>query len=143
LLTVTVLTAACASTKSLAVRPAQGQEAEQVERDRAEYDAHAQRERDPAAVLVTTIGIPLAGAAAGAMLGVGAAFAGSTSISSADDGRQFGRRLLGAAAIGAAAGLAIGAVAAPILGVGQLRKQERAYLNLYAVCLGRRGYWVP
>jgi hypothetical protein len=137
-LAVTVLTAACASTKSVSVRPAQGQDAERVARDRAECDTQAQRERDPGAVLVTAIFTPLAGAALGATAGVVAVFASNTSISSADDTR----RVVGPIALGAAVGFAVGSVAAPVLSAMQSRKQEQAYLDLYAACLGKRGYWV-
>ena len=138
LLTVTVLTAACASTRSVTVRPTQGQEAEQIERDRAECDAQAECARDRAMVLVVTLGTPLVGAAVGASFGAFLVFASNTSIGSGDDAS----RLVGPIAIGAAVGLAVGSVAAPILGAKQLRKQEQAYLDRYTLCLGRRGYSV-
>jgi len=138
LLAVAVLTAACASPRSVIVKPAQGQDADQVERDRAACDAQAQRQRDPAGVLLTMIVTPIAGAALGATFGLLSVFASNTSIGSGDDTH----RLVGPIAIGAAVGLAVGSVAAPIVGAAQSRKQEQAYLDLYAICLGRRGYWV-
>jgi hypothetical protein len=120
LLTVAVLRAACASTRSVTVKPAQVQDAEQVEPDRGDCDAQARRQRDPAAVLVTMIATPIAGAALGATFGLMAVFASNTSIGSGDDTR----RVVGPVAIGAAVGL------------------EQAYLEHYAACLGTRGYWV-
>src|SRR5207247_1639124 len=96
------------------------------------------RQRDPAGVLLTMIVTPIAGATLGATLGLLSVFASNTSIGSGDDAH----RLVGPVAIGAAVGLAVGSVAAPIVGAAQSRKQEQAYLDLYAICLGRRGYWV-
>jgi hypothetical protein len=138
LLAVVVAVGACASPASLSVRPAQSQDARQLERDRAECQAEADRDRDRWAFLKTNLGWKAGGILAGAALGLFALFAANTSVSSGDDARV----LAGAVAGGAAAGLVVGAVAGHIASIEEVRKEDRAYLERYARCLDRRGYWV-
>jgi len=86
LLVVVLAAGGCASPGSLSVRPTQGQDARQLERDRAECEAEADRERD----------LGLLGGAAGAAVVAGLERSGST----AEDAAATGGIIAGFAALG-------------------------------------------
>src|SRR5262249_16454353 len=94
---VAVATSACASTSSLTVIPLRGQEAEQVDRDRAQCDAIAAQARDRWAFVKTKVGAVIFGVAAGAALGL-VSVSGSGQSPSAQEAPILAR----AAAVGAA-----------------------------------------
>ena len=138
LLTVSLTATACASTGSLSVRPAQGQDAAQLERDRLACEAEADAGRDRWILLKGNLGAAALGLGLGAVFGVAAVFLSNSSVSSADDARRLAGAAAGAAAVGAAVGVLIGHVAT----VDAAAKQEKTFIDYYARCLDRRGYWV-
>jgi hypothetical protein len=138
LLTLSLTATACASTASVSVRPAQGQDAAQLERDRAACEAEAEEGRDRWILLKGNLRAVLLGLGVGAVTGVAAVFLSHSSVSSCDDARRLAGVAAGGAAVGAALGLIVGHVAT----VDAAAKQEQIFIDRYARCLDRRGYWV-
>jgi len=128
---ISVATSACASTSSLTVTPLQGQEEEQVARDRAQCDAIAAQARDRWAFVKTKVIAFIGGGVAGAAFGVALPPFGTPAAV-----------VLCAAAVGAAVGFVLGEIVGTVAGAEEHRKSESAYLDRYVRCLNERGYQV-
>jgi hypothetical protein len=116
---VVLATSACASTGALSVDPLRGQETEQVQRDRAECEAAAKHERGRSVFFKTKAAAVLAGTVFGAGVGLVALAGTDTSTGS----RETASLILGAAALGAAAGFVVGEVGGTFLGWKEHRRQ--------------------
>lgn len=138
LIVLAVVTTACASNSSLTVAPTRGQDSGQVQRDRAECDALAQRYRDRWVFLEAQI----AGAVAGTVLGAGMGLVALAMSGRSASASEAPGLLAGAVGGGAAIGFVIGNIAGTVVGVKEHRKREEAYVNRYARCLDERGYRV-
>src|SRR5262249_39430023 len=118
-----------ASTSSLTVTPLQGQEEEQVARDRAQCDAIAAQARDRWAFVKTKVIAFIGGGVGGAAFGVALPPFGTPAAV-----------VLCAAAVGAAVGFVLGEIVGTVAGAEEHRKSESAYLDRYVRCLNERGY---